>query len=399
MGKTMKILIFMTQFYLLNGAERLAVELAKDLNKFGIHADILSMYTEDLPNVAQAKQCLLDRGIPNVNFLGMKIHPPITSLIPAILKLRKLFQYGEYDIVETSMMSPTVLAAWATRGTRTRQIAGIHRSFSIERFNTLMHKAWRYSCNKNQGIRYYAISNYVKECWLTYSNSSPQHTRTVYNGIPDNCFEAIDEHGAVCEEFDIPKDAKIGIFVGRLLIGKGIDTILEAVLPILVQQNLYILYVGEVDTPEAFFPDDLGLLDRLKERIRKEGIEKHIRFIGRRNDVSQLMASSDVLVHPARTEGFGLILAEAMAAGLPIVASNVEGIPEVLEGTDSILVPPGDPKALREAVLKTLNRSKEEAAVATKKGRRRAETFRIGIRTSNMIALYRDVMNEKDKFL
>lgn len=72
----MKILIFMTQFYQLGGAERLAVELAQQLNNPGIHADILSLYTEDLPNVAEAKEALLRAGIPNVHFLGMRIHPP-----------------------------------------------------------------------------------------------------------------------------------------------------------------------------------------------------------------------------------------------------------------------------------------------------------------------------------
>ncbi len=70
-GKTMKVLIFMTQFYQLSGAERLAVELTEELNKRCIHADILSMYTEDLPDVAEAKQDLLNRGIPNVGFLGV----------------------------------------------------------------------------------------------------------------------------------------------------------------------------------------------------------------------------------------------------------------------------------------------------------------------------------------
>src|SRR5664280_305243 len=96
-GYAMKVLIFMTQFYQLGGAERLAVELAEQLNQRGIHADILSMYTEDLPYVADAKEALLHEGIPNVHFLGMRIHPPIASLVPAILKLRRLILEQGYD--------------------------------------------------------------------------------------------------------------------------------------------------------------------------------------------------------------------------------------------------------------------------------------------------------------
>ena len=121
----MNVLIFMTQFYQLSGAERLAVELAEELNKNGLHADILSMYTEDLPGVAEAKQGLLDRGIPHVRFLGMKIHPPITSLMPSAWKLQCLLKEQEYDIVETSQVSPTVIASWATLAGRTRHVAGL----------------------------------------------------------------------------------------------------------------------------------------------------------------------------------------------------------------------------------------------------------------------------------
>ena len=78
----MKVLIFMTQFYQLSGAERLAVELAEELNRRGIHRDILSMYTEDLSGVAEAKEGLLMRGIPKVYFLGLKIYPLITNAVP-----------------------------------------------------------------------------------------------------------------------------------------------------------------------------------------------------------------------------------------------------------------------------------------------------------------------------
>jgi glycosyltransferase involved in cell wall biosynthesis len=105
------------------------------------------------------------------------------------------------------------------------------------------------------------------------------------------------------------------------------------------------------------------------------------------------MASSDLLVHPTRIEGFGLVLAEALAAGLPVVASNVEGIPEVLAGTDSVMVPPDDPEALRGAVLKTLNRTPDEAAEAIEKGRIRAQDFRITNRTDAMINLFEEVLS------
>ena len=84
--------------------------------------------------------------------------------------------------------------------------------------------------------------------------------------------------------------------------------------------------------------------------------------------------------------------AEALAAGLPVIASNVHGIPEVLAGTESVMVPPDDPNALRKAVLETLHRSPAEAAKAVESGRNRAEQFRIGERIDSMIRLFEDVL-------
>ena len=391
----MKILIFMTQFYQLNGAERLAVELAEGLNKRGIHTDILSMYTEGLPGVDGAKQDLLNRGIPHVRFLGMKIHPPLTSLLPAILKLRRMIQAEGYDIVETSMSTPSIITAWACRGLAVRQVSGIHDVFTRERYNTVKDKFWRYSVRNNRKTRFYSISDYAVTHWIKYSRTLAARTRRVLNAIPKDCFEAVPDREAVRDELGISKDVRIALFVGRLLKRKGIDTIYDALAPILKEENLTVIYVGGEDSPEGFFPDDVGLLDRLKACIKQDGLIDRVRFLGRRDDVPRLMASSDVLVHPARIEGFGLVLVEALAAMLPVVASNVDGIPEVLAGTDSIMRVPDAPAPLREAVLTILNRTSQEAVQAIENGRRRAEEFRMDRRIDAMVQLFNDVQKER----
>jgi len=389
----MKVLIFTTQFYQLGGAERLSVELAEELNQRGIHADILSLYTEDLPGVAEATAALLRKGIPAVHFLGMRIHPPLLSLVSAVLKLRRLIREQEYDLVETSLIAPSVLASWATRGTRARQVAGLHDVFSRERPISKKYLFWRYSMRLNRHIRFYAISDNAKRHWIEYSNTAPERTCTIYNDIANDFFDASPERESLREELRIPPEAKVALFVGRMIKRKGIDTLLDALGPILPTENLYLLYVGGWDEiPEGFFPDEAVLVARIKQQIAREGWAERVRLLGRRNDIPRLMASSDLLVHPARIEGFGMVLGEALAAGLPVVATNVGGIPEVLAGTDSLMVPPDDPEALREAVLKTLSRSPEEAARAVEKGRKRAGDFRISTRTDSMKNLFDDVL-------
>ena len=264
----MKVLIFMTQFYQLSGAERLAVELAEKLNERGIHADILSMYTEDLPGVTEARKDLLRRGISSVHFLGMKIHPPLTSLVPAILKLRRLIKEQGYDIVETSMVSPTVIASWATMPGGARHVAGLHHVFQRDRENLKQHKFWRFSVRCNRRIRYYAISDYVNKAWVRYSNTQLQYTRTIYNAIPDDCFNAIQERRGVRRELEIPNDGRIALYVGRLAKYKGCDTLLEAMAPSLQQNNLYLLYVGMLD-PMVSGSEEM--LYKMKKQIENEG--------------------------------------------------------------------------------------------------------------------------------
>ncbi len=385
--ETMKVLVFMTQFHQLGGAERLGVELAEELNKRGIHADVMSMYTDSLPGVAEAKQDLLCRRIPAVHFLGLKVHPPMTSMIPAIWKLRRLIRKQGYDIVETSQVSPTVLASWATRGMNARHIAGLHQVFRRDRDNSKQHKFWRFSVRLNLRIRYYAISDYAADYWIQYSKTLPQHTRRIYNAIPSDCFIAGPDRSGVRRELGVPENARLAIFVGRLAAFKGIDTFLEALGPVLEQENLFLLYAGQ---PDLSVKGTEAMLGEMEQRIANNWGDR-VRFLGFRKDIPRLMASSDILVHPARIEGFGLALAEAMAAGLPVVASNVEGIPEVLAGTDSVMIPPDDPKALCDAVLKTLNRPPDETDRAIEKGRKRAEYFRIDKRIDAMIQLFEDV--------
>jgi glycosyltransferase involved in cell wall biosynthesis len=393
-GRNMKVLVFMAQLSPLNGAERLAVELAEELNKRGFQTDILTMYTEDMPGMTEAKQNLLFRGIPAIHFLGLKVHPLITSLIPAIWRLRHLIKKQEYDIVETSMVFPTIFASWATRGTKARHVAGLHRVFIRDRDNTNKHMLWRISVRCNRRIRYYAISDYATNYWIRYSRTLPEHTRRIYNAISDEYFVIDPDRSKVREELGIPKDGRLAIYVGRLAAFKGIDTVLDAFNPILEQENLYLLYVG---LPDLSVKGTKEMLHKMEQRIANNSWGDRVRFLGYRKDVPRLMASSDILVHPTQIEGFGLVLAEAMAVDLPVVASNVEGIPEVLDGTDSIMLPSDDSKALREAVMKTLNRTPKEAAQAIIKGRKRAEDFRMEKRIDIILRYFHGLLVENKR--
>ncbi|MBA3035505.1 MAG: glycosyltransferase family 4 protein [Desulfobacterium sp.] len=385
----MKVLIFTTQFYQLGGAEQLAVELAKALNNGGIRADILSMYAEDLPGVPEATKSFLKCGIPSIHFLCLRMRPPIMSLFLAIMKLRRLIVEEQYDIVETSLLGPTILASWATLGTKARLVVGLHQVYSPDRENSIQHNILKYSVQRNHGARYYAISDIAAEHWSKYAKIPAEHIRKIYNGISMRFFSANPDRLGVRMEQGLHADARIVIYVGRLAAYKGIDTLLNALAPILVKEDLFLFFVG---LPDLHVNGTAKILQQMKLRIAKNLWGERVQFLGFRNDVPRIMASADVLVDPTRMEGFGLCLVEAMAAGLPVVASNAEAIPEILLGTESMIVSPDDPNALRKAILKTLHRSPVESAKAVDAGRNRAEEFRMEKRVESMVRLFEDVL-------
>ncbi len=108
-----------------------------------------------------------------------------------------------------------------------------------------------------------------------------------------------------------------------------------------------------------------------RERTRRLGCEGLVRFMGFRNDLPDLMVASDVFVLPSVAEAFGLVLVEALYLGVPVVATRVGGIPEIVDhGVDGILVPPADSTALAEALAELLLDPMSRARLAGRVGPR-----------------------------
>ena len=130
--------------------------------------------------------------------------------------------------------------------------------------------------------------------------------------------------------------------VSRLDLPKDHRTLLQALPKVLAAwPDLTVLVVGEG-----------SLREPLASTARELGIDRNVVFAGIRLDAVELIAASDVFCHPALYEGFGLAVAEAMALGIPVVASAVTGLVELIDdGRTGLLVPPEDPDALAEALI------------------------------------------------
>jgi glycosyltransferase involved in cell wall biosynthesis len=115
-----------------------------------------------------------------------------------------------------------------------------------------------------------------------------------------------------------------------------------------------------------------------------------VRYLGRQESIPDLLSVADMLVVPSRWEGFGLVALEGMAAGVPVIASDLEGLREVV-GEAGLLVEPGNVAALREAILRLIKNPAERAELGTK-GKTRAEQFSLQKMLYRYQALYREAL-------
>ena len=172
----------------------------------------------------------------------------------------------------------------------------------------------------------------------------------------------------------VPGDAQVLLAISRLEPQKGLDVAVRALPSIRVRHpNAALVVLGEG-------PQRAELAALARE------LEVPVHLLGRVPDVAAWLHRADVLVHPARWEGFGLALLEAMLASKPVVATNASSIPEIVaDGETGLLVPPDDPAALAAAVNRVLG----DPGDYGKQGLARARAeFSVERMTSRTLAIY-----------
>ena len=181
-----------------------------------------------------------------------------------------------------------------------------------------------------------AVSEAVKQLWCQSDGIDPARVKVVPNGVPVPKIPV--GQGTRSE----PGRLRIGT-VGRLSHEKGMDVLIEA----------FALVKAQLPQAELLLVGDGAERPRLEGMVVERGLTDSVRFLGIRDDVPSLMTSFDIFVLPSRSEGLPLAILEAMAAGLPIVATNVGGVSEaVQDGKMGFLLPPEEPKALADAIIK-----------------------------------------------
>ena len=356
----MKVLIFSPQFE--KGAlELLDKELATNLSELGVDVVTLNMYCKEYQKYSDNKY-LNNQSPIKRHYLNLTVNPKIIDLFWGFYKLKKLIHKEKIEIIQTSSEALSILTSLACIFTKTTHVIGIHKTYNRKMGfkNNRRELIFLILSKLHNKTFFYSVSEWSKKAWINFSKTREEKIKVILNSINfPNKIENLElTKEKFFKEFSIPSKGKIIICVGRICAQKRQNFILKSIGPILKKNNLYLLFIGDLEINNFYSQND-QTLDKIKYLIKKYDIESHVKLTGYRNDVSNIMAISDILVHSTLTEAFGLVLVEAMAMGLTIISSKVEAIPELVKEPDNFLIKYDDHTAFRKAVEIAINRNEK----------------------------------------
>jgi glycosyltransferase involved in cell wall biosynthesis len=191
---------------------------------------------------------------------------------------------------------------------------------------------------------------------------------------------------ALRDRLGIPQDRPVASFTGRLVTTKGLPSLLRAWRAVVARHpDALLVLVGS---------GGLGIQnceDALRAYVGEHRLEGNVVFTGSVDNVHEYLQASDLFVFPSEREAFGISVIEAMACGLPIVTTVVDGIRDVVRpGVDALAVPPADDDALAEALCRVLEGGPAVAGMGAAARRRAVEHFSSG----RVVAAYRDLLEQ-----
>lgn len=357
----------------MDGASRNVVALLPHLRRLGADAALCTLNSKRDGVLARAFENL---GIERFDLQASRLLDPW-----AYGRLVGLLRRRRFDLVHAEDQYANILAAAAWALTRTPFVMTRHvmeepangrRQAARAR---LVFLAARYGAR-----RVIAISEAVRQRFALQAGLPLSRIETIVNGVDLQDFGTL-RRDVVRTRLGWPAGARIAIMVAVLRRGKGHEVLLKG-----------------LDRIRQAVPDfRLKLVGDGSERPRLDRLAQQfgdaVEFLGERRDVPDLLGASDVLVLPSWNEGLGMVLLEAAAASLPVVATNVGGMPEIVEdGRTGFLVPPGDAAALADRVVGLLNDPNAAASMGRAARRRVEQHFSIEVQARRTLALYRDVL-------
>lgn len=234
------------------------------------------------------------------------------------------------------------------------------------------------------------VSEEVRRFAISADRLDPQKVVTLYNGVELDEIKRAERDGTVLSELGIDLNRPVIATVANIRRIKGLDILLRAAAVVCKEfPDALFLVVGHPNEP-----DYVGQLERLRQEL---GLANNFVFLGGQRGVFSLLKQGEIFCLPSRSEGFSNALLEAMACGLPCVATNVGGNPEAIrDGQNGFIVRPDDPTAMADRILQLL-RDPARARRMGECGRRVIEEqFTIEKMIGQLMAHYDQLLEKKN---
>ncbi|MBD3270744.1 glycosyltransferase [Candidatus Peregrinibacteria bacterium] len=373
----MKKILFYTDTEIFGGAEIQMLLLAKYLSKdFAIN--IVLRNSSQLKKLTKELESLKNCKIQIINSKSKNSWKNLIALNQTIKKFKP-------DIIHAHLWNPMAckhvyLAATANR---TPLITTEHDPFKLNFIKRIYKKiVLKFVDN------IIAISDANKKL---ISELYPQHSNkiiTVHNGIElnNNKTKPKKNNDYIHHVFKSTKTHKIILSVAALHPRKGLKYLIGA----------YSKIVKKFPKTRLIIAGNGPQKMELEKLIKNLNIDDKVFLLGQRDDISDIMKSADIFVLPSLAEAFGLVILEAMREGLPIIATNSGGIPEILADNNGILVKPKDKQSLQKTITKLLQNDTIREQYA-KKSLVRVKNFSAENTAKKTANIYKEIINKNGK--
>lgn len=277
-----------------------------------------------------------------------------------ILQLRNYIRESRADIVHCHNLQAFTYGAAATVGMRPRLVMTKHGTRMPERVT--LGERFRVSMARRSSL--VGVSAEIRDLLARWTDRT-RNVHVIRNGLRVSASDQTRTKGKIGEALTPPHTA---IIVARLGPEKDHESLLSAIPQIANSlPEFKLLIVG-----------DGPLRDHLEERAQQFEIANHVKFLGERHDVDECLSRAGVMVLSSVTEGTPMCLLEAMSHGLPVVATRVGGIPDLItDQVDGLLVEPKDPPGIARAIVQILTDPRLSDELACRGMQRVAREFSI----------------------
>lgn len=292
----------------------------------------------------------------------------------------------QVDLLNSKSFFPNMvgrLAAWLSG--KPAVVANYHHSYE-HKWNPRF-ESWEKILSPHTNA-FLCVSEKVREVIQPIGQWPDGKVQVVYNGLPLSDYSPKADSLSFREKLDLPRQGPLLLTVSRLTKVKNLEVLLEALPPVITTfPEAALLIAGEGEQRK-----------NLEQKAKALQITGHVRFLGSRPDVPELMAASDMVVLPSLLEGFPRVMLESFAAGRPFISTPAGGTLELLRhGENGLCVPFSEPGALTAAILETLQQP-EDTQKRVHRALQDIQTFSLENWTGETEAVFAVALQEKARY-